>query len=240
MKKFMYLLLLLPLVIIAQENESYLLTMSEITVKQGQNDAFIAGVKAWKDCYLENNGEDKWNMWRRMQGEGNVYIFSGTMTGWAEFDDSGDEAGKNCRSIVQNLIMPHVENFKYSLARSIPDWSSTLPEDTSLVWVTFFEVQNSTDFKAVVKGIRDALKQSNDERTGIWYASIGGDRHDADYFVSNPFSKFADMDESKDSVWKVYENIHGKEKTSELRAKFRSSIVDIWSYIYTLNKELSN
>ena len=98
MKQLMYLLLLLPLVIIAQENEGYLLTMSEITVKQGQNDAFTAGVKAWKECYLENNGEDKWNMWRRMQGEGNVYIFSGTMTSWAEFDnDSGDEAGKNCR-----------------------------------------------------------------------------------------------------------------------------------------------
>lgn len=241
MKKLVYLLLLLPFIIIAQENDSYLLNMSEITVKQGHSAAFIQGVKAWKECYLENEGDDHWNMWSRMQGEGNVYVLSSTMANWAEFDDDGgDDASKECRSIVTNLIMPHVESMKYNIARSIPDWSSSLPEDTGLVWVTFFEVANSTDFRATVNAIRDALKQSNDERAGIWYASIGGDRHDADYFVSNPFSKFADLDEDKDSVWKVYENIHGKKKTDELRNKFRNSVVDIWSYIYTLNKELSN
>ena len=241
MKRLLYLLLLFPFIMIAQENDSFILSMSEITVKQGHNDAFIQGVKAWKECYLENEGENKWNFWRRMQGEGTVYILTGRMANWAEFDEGGDDAGKECRHIVLNLIMPHVESMNYNLARSLPDWSSgSLPDETSLVWVTSFEVQNSTDFRASVNAIRDALKQSNDERPGIWYSVIGGDRHGADYFISNPFSKFADMDEDKDSVWKVYENVHGKKKTDELRAKFRNSVVDIWSYIYTLNKELSN
>ena len=242
MRKLMYLLLLLPLVIVAQENDSYLLSMSEITVKQGQNEAFLQGVKAWKECYLENKGEDHWNMWHRMQGEGNVYVLTSTMANWAEFDnDNNDAASKDCRNIVLNLIMPNVESINYKVSRSIPDWSSgRLPEGTSLVWVTFFEVQNSTDFKATVSAIRDALKQSNDTRPGIWYASLGGDRNDADYFISSPFSKFADLDKDIDGVWKVYEKVHGKESADELRNKFRNSVVDIWSYIYTLNKELSN
>lgn len=237
----MYLLLLLPFTILAQENDSYILSMSEITVKQGHNDAFVQGVKAWKECYTENEGENQWNVWHRMQGEGNVYVLTSAMANWAEFDDeSADTAGKNCRNIVLNLIMPHIESTKYNVSRSIPDWSSSMPEDTGLVWVTFFEVQNYTAFRNTVNAIRDALKQSNDERPGIWYASMGGDRHSADYFVSNPFSKFADLDKEVDGIWKVYENIHGKKKTDELRSTFRNSVVDIWSYIYTLKKELSN
>ena len=240
MKKLMYLLLLFPIIILAQEDKGYILGLSEITVKEGHDAAFMEGVKAWKECYLENKGEDHWNMWRRMQGEGSVYLISARMSNWAEFDNDNDPAGKECRTVAINLIMPHVEKFKYNLARSIPDWSSALPEDTGLVWVTFFEVENGTHFREAVAAIRDALKQSNDERPGIWYASIGGDRHDADYFISNPFSKFADLDTDKDGVWQVYEKVHGKKKADELRAKFRSSIVDMWSYIYTLNKELSN
>ncbi|MCB0434161.1 MAG: hypothetical protein KDD18_14640, partial [Mangrovimonas sp.] len=63
MKKVLYLLLLCPLLIVAQENKDYLLSISEITVKQGHNEAFLQGVKSWKECYLENKGEDKWGVW---------------------------------------------------------------------------------------------------------------------------------------------------------------------------------
>ncbi|MCB0433258.1 MAG: hypothetical protein KDD18_09740, partial [Mangrovimonas sp.] len=105
---------------------------------------------------------------------------------------------------------------------------------------TFFEIQNSADFKEVVQGIQSALKSSNDDRNGKWFTFMGGDRDDADYFVSTPFSKFADLDKDEDGVWQVYEKVNGKKKADELRAKFRSSVVDVWSYIYTLNKDLSN
>ncbi len=30
----------------------------------------LEGVKSWKKCYIDNEGKDKWNMWKRMQGEG--------------------------------------------------------------------------------------------------------------------------------------------------------------------------
>ena len=241
MKKVLYLLLLCPLLIVAQENKDYLLSISEITVKQGHNEAFLQGVKSWKECYLENKGEDKWGVWHRLQGEGNVYVLSGRMANWAEFDKDDDAAGKECQAIVLNLIMPHVESFKFSIAQTILDWSSeSQMENVGLVWNTFFEIQNSADFKEVVQGIQSALKSSNDDRNGKWFTFMGGDRDDADYFVSTPFSKFADLDKDEDGVWQVYEKVNGKKKADELRAKFRSSVVDVWSYIYTLNKDLSN
>lgn len=59
MKKLIFFMLLFPLIAVSQDNDSFLLNLSEITVKPGQNAQFIEGVKAWKACYLENKGEDQ-------------------------------------------------------------------------------------------------------------------------------------------------------------------------------------
>ncbi len=41
MRKLLYLLLLSPIMLLSQENESFLLNLSEITVKSGHNAQFI-------------------------------------------------------------------------------------------------------------------------------------------------------------------------------------------------------
>ncbi|WP_341215039.1 hypothetical protein [uncultured Wocania sp.] len=242
MKKSLYLLLLLPMLLVAQQNESILLNLSEITVKPGHNAQFIQGVKAWKECYLENNGEDKWNMWKRLQGEGSVYTMTSVMANWAEMDEKGDDAGKECRMIVVNLIMPHVKSIHYNLARSLPKLSrsSPMPEDTGLVWVYNVQVNNSTDFNHVISETSKAIKNAEGDGRGTWYSTIGGAPEVSDYFVGIPFKNFAELDVERDGVWKVYEKANGKKKTDELRAKFRACVDNDWAYIYTLNKELSN
>ncbi|WP_299552902.1 hypothetical protein [Seonamhaeicola sp.] len=242
MKKLLYLMLLLPLLVVAQENESFLLNLSEITVKTGHDAQFVEGVKAWKECYLENKGEDNWNMWRRVQGEGNVYTMTSVMANWAEMDEKGDPAGKECRMIVVNLIMPHVESVHYNIARSKPDVSRSapMPEDTGLVWVYSVQVNNSTDFNEVVSEISKAVKKAEGDGRGTWYNVMGGAPEVPHYFIGIPFKNFAALDVERDGVWKVYEKAHGKSKTDALRAKFRACVDKDWSYMYTLQKELSN
>ncbi|MFL1012942.1 hypothetical protein [Flavisericum labens] len=242
MKKLLFLMLLLPLLVVSQENESFLLNLSEITVKTGHNAQFIEGVKAWKECYLENDGEDKWNIWKRVQGEGNVYTMTSAMANWAEMDEKDDPAGKECRMIVVNLIMPHVKSVHYNIARSMPELSrnAPMPEDTGLVWVYNVKVNNSSDFNDVVSEISKAVKKAEGDSRGTWYSVMGGSPEVADYFIGVPFKNFASLDVERDGVWKIYENANGKNKTDALRAKFRASVSSDWSYIYTLNKELSN
>ena len=242
MRKLLYLLLLSPIVMLSQENESFLLNLSEITVKSGHEAQFIEGVKSYKKCYNDNEGKDKWNMWRRMQGEGSVYTFTSTMANWAEMDDNNDPAGKECRTKVINLIMPNVKSIHYNIASSIPALSRStgMPEDTKVVWVYNVKTNNSSDFRAVVGEISKALKKEEGDARGTWYNTVGGSPEVSDYFVGIPFKNFADMDVKRDGVWKIYEKANGKEKTEELRAKFRASVSSDWSYIYTLNKELSN
>jgi hypothetical protein len=58
--------------------------------------------------------------------------------------------------------------------------------------------------------------------------------------VSTPYKGFADLDISRDSPSKIYENAVGKKKADEMLAKWRVAVGDSWSYIFTLNSELSN
>jgi hypothetical protein len=51
------------------EERGFILSTTELKIISGRNTRFQEGVKAWKKCYLENNGEWTWNMWRRVQGE---------------------------------------------------------------------------------------------------------------------------------------------------------------------------
>ena len=141
-------------------------------------------------------------MWKRIQGEGNVYTVSGRMANWAEMDEDGDEAGKECRMKVVNLIMPHVESFHFNIARFMPGVSRKAPfsEDTGLVWVANFKTENSTDFNACVKEVAAAINDAEGDNRGYWYAVMGGAPEVADYFISVPFDNFAGLDVERDGV----------------------------------------
>ena len=237
----MFLILILPMVMVSQENESFLLNLTEITVKYGHNAQFIEGVKSWKKCYMDNEGKDNWSVWKRVQGEGSVFTITSRMANWAEMDEEGDAAGKACRMNVVNSIRPHVKSIHYNVARSMPDLSrSGLPEGTEMVWVYNVKVNNSQNFKDVVGEITKAVKNVEGDPRGIWYNTVGGAPEVSDYFVAVPFKNFADLDNNRDGVWKIHENANGKKETEALRTKFRASISDDWSYMYKLMKELSN
>ncbi len=233
------LLFVLPLSTNAQNQESQILDITEFTLLPGHEMQFLEGVKLWKECYKENSGTDTFNIWRRFQGEGVVYVLSAAVKNWAAMD-SVDAAGKACRITSIRMIMPHVEKTSYSTASSMPEYSRELLEGTKMVWVSFFRVANSTLFNEVVKELTNTIKQKEGMSRGYWYAYMGVGPDSPDYMVSRPFKSFADLDVEEDSPWKVYEAVNGKKKADDMRAKWRSSLENSWNYLYTLNEELSN
>ena len=240
MKKLLLLALLIPMLALAQNDGGKLLNMSEITLKPGHESQFIAGVKMWKECYLEQKGTDKFNVWRRVQGEGIMYVLTGLMDNWAEMDKE-DAAGKECRMKVLDFIMPHVEKVNYNIARTMPEVSKSTPsEGTKLVWVSFFRVDNGVVFNEIIKETSSLLRSVEGTPRGTWYTFAGGGPDSPDYMVSTPYKGYADLDVTRDGIWKIYEKKNGKKKTDEIRAKFRASIENSWAYLYSLNEELSN
>jgi hypothetical protein len=239
MKNLFVFIFLLPCLLLAQNTKPILLTVSEITVKPGHNSQFLDGVKKWKECYLENNGTDSWNMWKRVQGVGNVYVLTGVLSNWAEMDKE-DPASKACQLVVTESIYPHVESNNFAITNSMPEVSRSPLDGMKMVWVTFFQVKNSRQFMDVIKEVSGVHRSSKGQPLGMWYDYAGGGPNDADYMVSTPYLSYADMDKEQEGPWEVYAAAQGEKKAKELREKFVASISDSWAYLYALNSELSH
>lgn len=230
------LLLMVPMILQSQEQENFIMNLTEFTIKYGHDGNFTEGVKKWNKCYKDNNGTETWNVWHRIQGKGNVYVLSGNMANWAEMDKE-DAAGKACRAVGLEYITPHIESTEFNMARPMPEISRKAPlGDMSIVWVTNFKVKDDAAFNEVIKDVTSTMNSKEGENRSYWYSVIGGEG--SDYFVSTPFKDFAALDVNSDGVWKVYESVHGKSKTKETRAKLRASVDKIWDYTYSLAKDI--
>lgn len=231
-------LLMLPTTSQAQEaDDSFLMNLSAFTVKFGHDANFTEGVKKWNKCYKDNDGKNTWNVWHRLQGKGNVYVLSSAIKNWAEMNES-DAAGKPCKSIALEFITPHIESSEFNTTRYMPEISRKANmEGMSIVWVNSFKVNDFVAFNEVVKEVTSTIAKKEGANRGYWYNIMGGEG--ANYFVSTPFKDFADLDKDIDNVWKVYESVHGKSKTNDIRKKFNAALEDTWSYAYTLETELS-
>ena len=225
---------------VTQAQEKFILSTTEFTIKNGQDRQFEEGIKAWKTCYLENKGEWTWQIWKRNNGKGSVYVLSSRMENWAELDEQNDEAGKKCWEIAMEKIVPYVESREHNYSHSIPELSRTTAAEMGVIWVTFFKVDNGTIFRETINEISDIMVKVEGDKRGYWYSASGGGTDSPDYFVTTPFKNYAALDIERDGVWKMMENSKGKEDTDKMRADFRSAVTDMWGYMYKRMDELSN
>ena len=224
----------------AQAQEKFVLTTTEFTIKNGHASQFEEGIKAWKDCYLENKGEWTWTLWKRYNGKGSAYVLASRMANWAKLDDENDEAGKKCWQIAMDKIIPHIESSEDNFATSMPEYSKTGPTEWNVIWVTFFQVDNSTIFNTSIKEISDIMAKTEGDKRGYWYSASGGGPDAPDYYVTTPFKDFAALDVERDGVWTLVEKSKGKEATEKMRNDFRSAVSNSWAYIYKRMPDLSN
>jgi hypothetical protein len=225
----------------AQEVEERIMTMTQFKIKQGHTSQFKDGVKKYKECYTADQGENEWNFWSRMQGEGTVYGVTGFMDKWAEMDET-DEAGKDCYSIVMNFIMPHVETITNDMAKTLPDWSrkNAPTAQAKLAWVTYYKVDNGGNFSDVIKEVTSTMKEVEGDSRAYWYSVIGGDIDNADYMVSSTYNSYAELDVKRDTPYEMYVKARGEDKAKEISDIWESAGVKSWSYIWEHQPELSN
>ena len=233
--------LAIPFTASAQEESSgHMLSLLEIHVKAGHEDDFRAGIAAWKECYIENNGTGSWNIWRRQQGQGNVYVAAFRMSNWADMD-TPDEAGRACRSIAMEQITPYTltDHSANSYARLMTDISRTGPGG-DVIWVSNFRADDGRLMMSVVRKVAAAIKETEGDHRGYWYSVMGGPEEAADYFVVTPFENFAAMEVDRDGVWEIVTKVHGEDEAEKLRSDFRTSLDAGWSYIFRRVGNLSH
>ena len=239
MRKLIFMMILLPLIVIGQNEDTRILNLTHVKVKMGHEAQFAEGMKMYKKCYKENGGEDYYGVWRRVQGKNSVMAFTSSEDNWAGMDDQNDEAGNKCRHLFSDFLMPHMAGYDYSIATFMPKISKDENNSLDKAWVTYFRVKNSSDFMDVIKIVSESVKAAEGDERAYWYGFAGGGTSSPDYMVVWPFDKYADLDKDQDGVWELVEKKHGKKKLDEVREKFRNSLDDVWSYIYDRSEDLS-
>jgi len=237
MKNLIYWLLLFPLFVVAQNN-GRILNMTEITVKTGHNSQFKAGVKLYKECYEKNNGTDTWTIWQRFQGEGTVYLMTSSFENWAQFDKE-DKAGDDCQMIVSTHIMPHVEKISFNTARNLPELSRSPAEGTKMVVATFVKVKDGRAYEEGLKERLPFLQRAEGGPRSYAYRFMGGGEDGPHYVLSTPYKSFADLDVSRDNIWKIIEKEKGLKVSNQMRDVAMKNVEAIWSYLYVKHDDLS-
>lgn len=220
--------------------EKHMLSILEIHVKAGHDSDFRAGIAAWKECYLANDGKGSWNVWRRQQGQGNVYAAAFRMKSWADMD-APDEAAQACQEVARDKITPftHGDKTVNSYATSMPDISRAGPGG-DVIWVSSFRAKDGRLMMEVVRKVSAAMKQAEGDSRGYWYSVAGGHEKAPDFFVTTPFENFAALDQERDGVWEIVARVHSEDEADKLRADFMQSMDAGWSYMYRRVGDLSH
>lgn len=214
---------------IAQEDEdSYVLEITEVGVKIGHNSKFHEAVKSYHVCLAEREYDGTWSAWRNVDGDPNVYHFVSTMNNWAEMD-APNEVGEACWSEHHQEITAHVQSVSTSFASHMADWSGDT-EGYTVVRLHQFRVDDGDLFRETVGAITSIMKEAEYEHLGTWYDMIGNDSNEPDYFVVSHFDNFAAMDEERAGPYKVVSDAAGVERADELWAQFGDALHDDWEY----------
>ena len=221
-----------------EEQGPPMLSIIDVYVKNGHDAQFREGVAAWKDCYLEHEGESAWNVWRRMNGKGTVYAVVFAVANWAELDER-DEAGTSCQNVVQDQIVPHTITVDSSYARLIPELSPEGPL-LDVAVVTYFRVNDGRLFRQTVDAVNAAIVEEEGQARGYWYNVFGGGPKSPSMFVVGLQENFAQLDVSRDSPFALAAKALGEEAAEELWVDFRKSVDSVWQYLYRRNDDLSH
>ena len=240
------LLSILLLVVIVQETQAqdpplgHLMNVTELTIIPGHDMQFQEGIKAWKNCYLKNKGEWKWRIWRKDQGEGNVYILASDMANWGEMDIT-DDSGAKCADMARQLINQHVEKANRQVTRFLPEISSNVAMEDEVIGVYRFYLnqENGHKFLDIVKEVETLTANKEGSSRHYWYVWQTSGPGTPQYHVVIPFKNYAAMDGIK-GVWEIIEASEGKQKRDEIQQAFRNSIKENSYSTYKLMKDVSH
>lgn len=224
--------------LLAQEEAGPILTLYEVQVKHGHDSKWREGTKAWNKCYADNGGKSAWNAWRRMQGEGNVYVFSVMSDNWADVGER-DPAAKACEEVFETQMTPHEVSEKVMLTQLMTEISNDFVEGTKVVGVYNFTVEDGRTFEKVITEVSKAMQKTEGTIPLQWYQSTGGSEDDADYFVVVNHADFASMDKDWTGPWEAAAAQHGEETAEEWRGMFADAVDDQWNYMYAREDDLS-
>lgn len=215
-------------------------------VEPAHQQAYEMAVKNYNKCLAQHGFKYTWMAWGHETGNTYSYSYAGGPYAWADFDKMHD-TGKACDETWHTEANPHLKGETSAFLVGIPELSR-MPTDKdakpALISVTLFTLKTSREaddaFTDGVKKITAAAEKSKWPGHYTLYRTRGGDKGAPDYVLVSPYKSWADYGAGANpSVWKMVENVDGKQETDALRKSLNDALQDVSAHVDNYNADLT-
>jgi hypothetical protein len=215
-------------------------------VAPADQQAYEAGVKNFNQCLHQHGFKYTWTAWIHETGDTYTYSYTSEPLPWGSFD-AMDVAGKACDQALRTAINPHLKSETSAFFEVMPELSHMpkgMQQASALIEVTYFKLkpghEASETFAAAVKKIAAAATKSNWPVDYMFGRIREGDDGAPDFVLVSPAKSWADLGKDPDpDVWKMVENVYGKEAGQAIRKSVNDVIANVSSHVDSYSADLT-
>ncbi|RUL75937.1 hypothetical protein EKH80_09430 [Dyella choica] len=215
-------------------------------VAPADQQAYETGVKNFNQCLHQHGFKFTWKAWVHETGNTYAYSYVSDPVPWESFD-AMDTAGKACDATLRSAVNPHLKSETSAFVEMMPEWSH-MPKNSdpasALIEVTFFKLkpghENAEAFMAAAKKIAAAAEKSNWAVNYMIGRVREGDEGAPDFILVEPAKSWAELGKEPDpTVWKMVENVYGKESGQAIRKSVNDALQSVSSHVDSYSAELT-
>jgi hypothetical protein len=215
-------------------------------VAPADQQAYETGVKNFNQCLHQHGFKYTWTAWIHETGNTYAYSYTSDPLAWESFD-AMTTAGKACDQSLRTAVNPHLKSETSAFFEVMPE-SSHMPKNMGmaapLIEVTYFKLKPGHEaaeaFEAATKKIAAAAEKSNWSINYTFARVREGDEDSPDYVLVSPAKSWAELGkEPEPSVWKMVENVYGKESAQAIRKSVNEALQHVSSHVDSYSADLT-
>ena len=215
-------------------------------VAPADQQAYETGVKNFNQCLHQHGFKYAWKAWIHETGNTYAYSYVTDPLSWESFD-AMSAAGKVCDQALRTAVNPHLKSETSAFFELMPALShmpKSTPPTSAFIEVTYFKLkpghEASEAFTAAAKKIAAAAEKSNWAVNYMMGQVRDGDEGAPDFILVIPAKSWADIGKDPDpSVWKMVENVYGKEIGQAIRKSVNDAVQNVSAHVDSYSADLT-
>ncbi|GLQ46044.1 hypothetical protein GCM10007862_10950 [Dyella lipolytica] len=230
----------------ADTNNATIVRVYTDIVAPADQQAYETGVKSFNQCLHQHGFKYTWTAWTHETGDTYAYSYTSDPLSWESFD-AMNVAGKVCDQSLRAAVNPHLKSETSAFVEMMSELSH-MPKgmglSSALIEVTFFKLKPGHEateaFAAAAKKIAAAAEKSNWTINYMIGKVREGDENSPDFILISPAKSWADLGKDPDpTVWKMVENVYGKESGQAIRKSVNDAMQSVSSHVDSYNADLT-
>jgi hypothetical protein len=215
-------------------------------VAPADQQAYEAGIKSLNQCLRQHGFKYTWTAWAHETGNTFAYSYVSDPLSWESFD-AMQVAGKACDQAIRSAVNPHLKSETSTFFEVMPELShmpKSVDPPSALIEVTYFKLKPGHEaedaFTAAAKKIAAAAEKSNWSINYMMGQVREGDDGSPDFVLVSPAKSWADLGKDPDpNIWKMVENVYGKESAQAIRKSVNEVIQSESSHVDSYSADLT-